>query len=150
MWHSFFWNKQWKWLFNITVLFICTKFDIFLWSSVKGKTSNLWAVRLNLALVSLGVFLAGQILYFEFLQTVIMIKFCYSFCQCKYRKGSLTTFKFILVKETWSLKFFYCCRKDLILFPGDVRTTSSYMYTEQTTCVYNNANELFVMSSWIR
>ena len=127
----------------MTIQYYCTfylyKFDIFLWSSVIG----LWAVRLNLALVSL-FFLAGQILYFEFFKTVIMIKFCYNFCQCKYRKESLTTCRLIFFKETWNLKFLLLPQGFDIVSRG-FRNISSYMYTEQSTCVYNNANELFVI-----
>ena len=90
------------------------------------------------------VFLAGQILYFNFFKTVILIKFYYNFVNVNIARGPLPPLGLFLSKrlETWN---FYCYRNDLILSPWDFINTSSYMYTEQTTCVYNNANELFII-----
>ena len=67
-----------------------------------------------------------------------------NFLNVNIARGPLPPLGLFLSKrfETWN---FCCCCKDLILSPGDVRNTSSYMYTEQTTYVYNNANDLFVI-----
>lgn len=40
--------------------------------------------------------------------------------------------------------------KDFIMSTSGVINTSSYMYTEQTKCLYNNHGNVSNMSSWIR